>query len=64
MASKHVENKNFEKVFDSIDYTSLFSVLKSYGFSPDFTQWVKTLLNMAESCVMNDGHSVGHFPLR
>ena len=44
---------DFEKAFDSIDHTFLFSVLKSYGFGPDFIQWVKTLFNNAESCVMN-----------
>ena len=55
---------DFEKAFDSIDHTFLFSVLKSYGFSPDFIQWVKTLFNDAESCVMNKGHSTGYFPLK
>ena len=43
---------DFEKAFDSIEHTFfLFSVLKSYGFGPDFIQWVKTLFNNAESCV-------------
>ena len=44
---------DFEKAFDSIDHTLILAVLKSYGFGPDFIQWVKTLLNNAESCVMN-----------
>ena len=56
---------NFEKAFHSIDHTFLFSVPKSYGFGgPDFIQWVKTLFNDAESCVMNNGHSIGYFPLK
>ena len=55
---------DFEKAFDSIDHTFLFSVLKSYGFGHDFIQWVKTLFNNAESCVMNNGHSTGYFPLK
>ena len=55
---------DFEKAFDSIDHTLLFSALKSYGFCPDFIQWVKTLFNNAESCVMNNGHSTGYFPLK
>ena len=54
----------FEKDFDSIDHTFLFSVLKSYGLGPDFIQWVKTLFNNTESCVMNNGHSTGYFPLK
>ena len=55
---------DFEKSFDSVDHILLFSVFNSYGFGPDFIQWVKTLFNNAESCVMNNGHSTGYFPLR
>ena len=44
---------DFEKAFDSIDHTFILAVLKSYGFGPEFFQWVKTFLNNAESCVMN-----------
>ena len=44
---------DFETSFDLIDHTFLFSVLKPYGFGPDFIQWVKTLFNNTESCVMN-----------
>ena len=55
---------DFEKAFDSIDHTFLFSVLRSYGFGPDFIQWVKTFFNNAESCVMNNGHSTGYFSLK
>ena len=55
---------DFEKAFDSIDHTFLFSVLKSYGFGPDFIQLVKTFFNNAESCVMNNGHSTDYFPLK
>ena len=51
---------DFEKAFDSIDHTFLFSVLTSYGFCPDFIQWVKTLFNNAESCVINNDHSTGY----
>ena len=55
---------DFQKVFDSIDHTFILAVLKSYGFGPDFIQWVKTFLNNAESCVMNGGKSTGYFPLQ
>ena len=50
---------DFEKAFDSIDHCFLFSVLKSFGFGPDFIQWVKTLFKNSESCVMNNGFSTG-----
>ena len=43
--------------------TFLFAVLKSFGFGPQFIQWVRTFLNNAESCVVNNGLSTGYFPL-
>ena len=54
---------DFEKAFDSIDHRFLFSVLKSFGFDPDFIQWVRTLFKNFESCVMNNGFSTGYFAL-
>ena len=53
---------NFEKAFDSIDHCFMFSVLKSFGFGPDFIEWVRTLLKNSESCVMN-GFATGYFVL-
>ena len=54
---------DFEKAFDSIEHAFLFAVLESFGFGPQFIQWVRTFLNNAESCVMNNGHSTGYFSL-
>ena len=54
---------DFEKAFDSVDHTFLFATLTGFGFGPDFIQWVKTFLKDCESCVMNNGHSSGYFPL-
>ena len=34
---------DFEKAFDSIDHSFLFAVLESFGFGPNFIQWVRTL---------------------
>ena len=33
---------DFEKAFDSVDHSSLFAVLESFGFGPNFIQWVRT----------------------
>ena len=52
---------DFEKAFNSIDHSFLFSVLESFGFGPDFIQWVRTLFYNAESCVINNGRSTGYF---
>ena len=54
---------DFEKAFDSIQHTFIFATFHSFGFSPDFIQWVKTFLYKAESCVMNNGSSTGYFYL-
>ena len=54
---------DFEKAFDSIDHTFILAVLKKFGFGNDFINWVNTMFNGAESCVMNNGHSTGYFPL-
>ena len=54
---------DFEKAFDSIDHCFLFSVFESFGFGPEFLQWVRVLFKNVESCVMNNGHSTGYFPL-
>ena len=54
---------DFEKAFDSIDHYFLFSFLKSFGFGPGFIQWVRTLFKNSESCVMNNGFSIGYFAL-
>ena len=48
---------DFEKVFDSIGHSFLFSVLESFGFLPDFIQWVRTLFYNAKNCVINNGKS-------
>ena len=35
---------DFEKAFDSIEHSFLFSALKCFGFSDEFIQWLRTLL--------------------
>ena len=54
---------DFEKAFDSIEHPFILATLESFGFGPQFIQWIKTFLNGAESCVMNNGHSSGYFSL-
>ena len=55
---------DFEKAFDSIDHSFLFAVLESFGFGPNFIQWVRTLFCNAESCVINNGRSTGYLDLK
>ena len=53
---------DFEKSFDMIEHPFIFTTLRSFGFGPEFTQWVRTFLKGVESCVLNNRHSTC-FPL-
>ena len=60
----NIFSADFEKAFDSIDHSFLFAVLESFGFGPDFIQWLRTLFNNAESRVIKNGKSTtGYFRL-
>ena len=52
---------DFEKAFSSIGHRFLFSVLKSFGFGPDFIQWVRTLFKNSESCVIAFLQGISHW---
>ena len=55
---------DFEKAFESIDHCFMFACLKRFGFGTQFVQWVKTLFKNAQTCVMNNGFSVGYFAFK
>ena len=55
---------DFEKAFDSIEHPFILATLKSFGFGPQFLQWIRVILNNGESCIMNNGHSTGYFPIK
>ena len=50
---------DFEKAFDSIEHSFIFATLKSFGFGTQFIQWIRTIFNSTESCVINNCHSTG-----
>ena len=54
---------DFEKAFDSIEHSFIFTTLKSFGFGTQFVQWIRTIFNSTESCIINNCHSTGFFPL-
>ena len=41
-----LSSADFEKAFYSIDHCFLFSVLKTFGFGPNFIQWLRTLFKI------------------
>ena len=53
---------DFEKAFDSVEHSFIFATLKAFGFGAQFTQWIRTICNSTESCVINNCHSAGFFP--
>ena len=54
---------DIEKAFDSVDHTFLCSALNIFGCGNNFIRWIKIILNKQESCIMNNGHSSGYFPI-
>ena len=54
---------DFEKAFESVDWSCLFSTLENFNFGPSLYGWIKTFYNNITSCVMNGGTSSGYFSL-
>ena len=54
---------DFEKAFDSVDWSCLFKTFETFNFGPSLSRWVKTFYNKITSCVMNGGTSSGSFNL-
>ena len=52
---------DFEKAFDFVEHSFIFATLKSFGFGAQFIQWIRTIFNSTESCVINNCHSTGFF---
>ena len=51
------------KTFDSLDNNFTSAVLAKMGLGSDFIQWVGTLLNDQQSCVMHTGTTTGYVKL-
>ena len=54
---------DIEKVFDSLDHSSLNSVLKKSGFGKQSITWIEILLKDQQSCVINGGRTTQCFNL-
>ena len=54
---------DIEKAFDSVDHNFIFTSLEKFGFGDNFIQWVRTIFENSESCIMNNGTSTGYFIL-
>ena len=54
---------DIEKTFDSLNHSFLLAVLKKFGFGTSFINWIETILNKPESCVINSGKTTQYFQL-
>ena len=54
---------DFEKAFDSIEWSYLQKCLEVYKFGPQLRQWIKVFYNDISSCVLNNGFASEHFTL-
>ena len=55
---------DIENAFDSVEHSFIYATFKKSGFGGDFIQWIRTLLNDAQSCVVNNGFSTEYFKLQ
>ena len=52
---------DFEKAFDSLEWSFIVKSLRFFGFSPSIINCVKVLYCKTESCVLNNGWSTNFF---
>ena len=55
---------DFEKAFDSLSWSFLFRVLRSFNFGESFINWVHVLYRKISSFVLNNGFSTKLFHVR
>jgi hypothetical protein len=54
---------DFEKAFDSLNWSFIEYTLKSFNFGPNFIRWIKLLYKDISSSVCNNGHISESFKL-
>ena len=52
-----------EKAYDSLNHPFLPAVLKKFGFGSSCINWIETILNKSESCVINSEKATQYFQL-
>ena len=52
---------DFEKAFDTLEWSFINKALNFLGFGPVFCQWVKSLYLNTQSCIINNGHCSNFF---
>lgn len=52
---------DFEKAFDTVEWSYSNRVLNIFGFEDSFKSWVKILYTDISSCIINDGFTSNFF---
>ena len=52
---------DFEKAFDSLEWSFIFDTLRFFGFGDSIINWVKAFYNSTESCILNNGWASNFF---
>ena len=54
---------DFQKAFDSLSHNFVIESCRKFGFPKYMLEWIETLLNNQESCVINGGATTKYFKL-
>ena len=54
---------DYEKAFDTVEWSFLYETLQFFGFRESFCSWIKTFYNDISSCIINNGHRSDYFKL-
>ena len=54
---------DFQKAFDTLEWSCISNVLKMYNFGDSLRNWIKVLYTKVESTVLNNGYATNWFKL-
>ena len=54
---------DFEKAFDTVQWSFIWKTLDSFNFGPSITNWIKLCYQNIESCILNNGWASNFFAL-
>jgi len=54
---------DYEKAFDTVEWSFLHKTLQHYNFGPSAIQWIKLFYHNTESCILNNSWSSDFFKL-
>jgi len=55
---------DFEKAFDSLEWSFIYESMRYFGFGPSIIKCIKALYCKTESCVLNNGWSSNFFQIQ